>query len=573
MSNPGRHCRKGRRVLINETENVMQRVPHLIGKKGTIIEMPVHPATWIKVEFPNGMIATFRPSALHVLSNDDSEYESEDSICIESSNESIIYKNSAHSKSLATVDPEKWSQQKVRVKSGRHTGVLGRVVSAGNGWVQIAIDGGEISKRAHDLEILPETEPINSISSASLVSTPSQRRKRPSNSSRCLSKVQRTTLSSYKNQQQSAYHSKLNHSTIKSLSMEEARAKHRKTYFQMKLKQLLNGNDSTSLELYHRWLLLSKELHINDQLNEAIVSTDNTTKKNNNFEDFKDLEDEILRSFITSHCPVCYMEMWSGCTYCCNENCSQSPLQLDQGEGISYEEGYEEDHLGIFTKEEQDNFQHQSMKFAADILLAMREATVDEIISDVKSLEKVNEELESEGNLASGTKFCDDVNLTIRNSTVSTGLDGTVLLPLEASVKQEFLAMVPCHILAPPTASSTSATTTSLLLYEPLIAAAPGTAHALGRSVRSDSICTDNTEDSLENLSCWSTSTSTATSTSTTGTLFTTPQTCHLSNMSISCYPGALKEDISTDLLPNFPLLPPPMFPASYHSNFQQRSN
>jgi hypothetical protein len=86
--------KKGSQVVITATENVHQRVPHLVGQVGIVKEVPVHPgercktrisacicdagyvfcivfaATWYKVEFPDGKVSTFRPSALRLLNSE-----------------------------------------------------------------------------------------------------------------------------------------------------------------------------------------------------------------------------------------------------------------------------------------------------------------------------------------------------------------------------------------------------------------------------------------------------------------------------------------------------------------------
>ena len=45
---------KGVAVKIVGTDNVLQRVPHLVGCIGTVREVPVHPNTWFKIEFSDG---------------------------------------------------------------------------------------------------------------------------------------------------------------------------------------------------------------------------------------------------------------------------------------------------------------------------------------------------------------------------------------------------------------------------------------------------------------------------------------------------------------------------------------
>jgi hypothetical protein len=53
---------KGSEVKISA--HASHKSPHLNGKIGKVIAMPVHPTTWFKIAFPDGEVATFRSSAL-----------------------------------------------------------------------------------------------------------------------------------------------------------------------------------------------------------------------------------------------------------------------------------------------------------------------------------------------------------------------------------------------------------------------------------------------------------------------------------------------------------------------------
>lgn len=58
-----------------------------------------------------------------------------------------------NSQQLSYTDAEGWIGKEVRVISGRAMGVVARVTSTGNGWVQLETPSGDIAKRAHELSL------------------------------------------------------------------------------------------------------------------------------------------------------------------------------------------------------------------------------------------------------------------------------------------------------------------------------------------------------------------------------------------------------------------------------------
>lgn len=200
-------------------------------------DLPEHPSTWFKIEFPEHRVVTFRPSAIrpvdaegriiniglrphhaeHVLpfrgshanknqannNNNISSSSIEPTNDISSTNTAspsamIIAPSSSSDlqstavslpllqehlvqeattavvqhyhtatasnkrplassgrRLLSMTDPDTWVGQRVSLLSGKHAGHQGKVLSSGNGWVQILTDQGEeVAKRAYELQVI-----------------------------------------------------------------------------------------------------------------------------------------------------------------------------------------------------------------------------------------------------------------------------------------------------------------------------------------------------------------------------------------------------------------------------------
>ena len=146
------HFTKGVAVKILGTNNVMQRVPHLVGMVGNIKDVPIHPITWFKIEFPSGQIVTFRPSAFKLDDGRDDVFVPKP-----------VKRPAVHTvevKKAHTVAKEKESDTdfavglRVRIRSGELSGAVGEIMRFGNGWIQVLTSEGKIAKRAHELDFI-----------------------------------------------------------------------------------------------------------------------------------------------------------------------------------------------------------------------------------------------------------------------------------------------------------------------------------------------------------------------------------------------------------------------------------
>ena len=156
----------GRKARIIETNNVKLRVAHLVGRIGKIVDVPVHPNTWYKVEFEDETSPVkFQATALVPLDKDDNDlfsYTKQQSdtkvTALNEETEFITFDKSLYESlpSLADKDPNNWIGKDVIIKSGARSGHLATVMRTGNGWIQLNVTGKKgkdymVAKRAYEL--------------------------------------------------------------------------------------------------------------------------------------------------------------------------------------------------------------------------------------------------------------------------------------------------------------------------------------------------------------------------------------------------------------------------------------
>jgi hypothetical protein len=342
-SSNSRKLKYGSKVIILGTDNVEQRVPQYVGAEATIVDVPgmplsplssfllsvahplpsVHPATWYKVQFSDGAIVTFRPSALKLAS--ECELSSDGTLpsfhFVQPTKHTRVRSSSSSSADgsknlLSNINPDFWPSCKVKILSGKYSGQTALVKCSGNGWVQLDTPLGEVAKRATELELVEVGKPQpssqhkpSSASSGGLSITipsslTSSNVRRRSNSESVLSPTSFNTLVNSRHIDGSTFqhsHRPLKEKETRTVLVDPKVRNAQSDYFRKYVeKEVAKAKKRPDLKYWNR------------QIQSNMFSEEH--------------EREVARDIRDNFCHFCNVEKWPGSIVCWNELCSASPI-------------------------------------------------------------------------------------------------------------------------------------------------------------------------------------------------------------------------------------------------------
>ena len=223
---------------------------------------------------------------------------------------------------LNYVDAESWIGKEVRILTGRQAGVVARVTSTGNGWVQLETSAGDLAKRAHELTLDLEKDWTVGVANAADDDSFGGRRSRADSLSDRSQRISRSgrvlhgpsyASSATRTSRQSCYE-----------GPSDGHAQHSDEYYEphyAKRRLMVHPNIVAKKREYIQRYVDREREKLGKRPDLAYWKH---MLNRTNYDPIH--EHNAARDFTETVCEGCLVERWHGSKFCWNQKCLMSPI-------------------------------------------------------------------------------------------------------------------------------------------------------------------------------------------------------------------------------------------------------